>query len=630
MFSGFLRWGRRGAISRLGLTALLVSIGLLGAPVLGFAAQKPKPKPTPSAAEGTEAKPDAKAKAAADRAALQLERQAARQAERKAAEKAKAKAAAAKFAAAMAQRPERAVVEPTMTPADLDAMIASFLAKESPDAKPAPPITDADFIRRVSFDLAGVPPTAEEVEAFVADKSPDKRARLIDARLADPDFARNWARYWREVIQYRATNPNANQVRFDEFEDWLAEQFQKNRPWDAIAQDLITATGRQDENAAVAFGLAHQSRPVEMAGEVSRVFMGVQIQCAECHNHFTDSWKREQFHEFAAFFAGSRTRRVEKNEKGKRAVFAVETLPRAGYAMPLKNEPSKKVPVAPKFFLASSESELEVPAGLPPDKLHELAASFVTGQDNPWFARSYVNRIWTVLMGEGFYEVVDDLGPERTAKGDEILYPLADQWQRGGYDVRWLFRTIVNTQAYQRRPRPTSAPGGDAPLVANRANRLRADQILEALDAALGLNVSPASNGKGNDKDKGKAAKPAPPRQAAARTAFNNLFGVDPSVDAEEVLGTIPQALFLMNSGIVHNRTMARPATELGQILKRTKDDKAAVDELYLLVLARRPNKDEAKICADHLTEAGEKDRGEAFEDIYWSLVNSTEFLSRR
>jgi len=627
MFSGFLRTGRRGALPRLGWTALLASVGLLGGAALGFADEKPKPKPAPASAK----------KAAAEKTARQLERQAARKAERQAAEKANEKASkkaeAAKFAAAMAERPARTVVEPTLTSSELDALIAGHLAKNSPDVRPAPPTSDAEFIRRVSFDVAGVPPTAEEVEAFVSDRRPNKRARLVDALLADADYAQNWARYWREVIQFRATNPNAGQVRYAELEDWLASQFRENRPWDEIARDLITATGRNDENGAVSFGIAHMGKPVELAGEVSRVFMGVQIQCAECHNHFTDSWKREQFHEFAAFFAGSRVRRVEKPAAGKRAVFAVETQPRARYAMPVKNDPTKKVPVSPKFFLVSSDSAsaAEAPEGLAPAQLHELAASFVTGQDNPWFARAFVNRIWTVLMGEGFYEVVDDLGPEREAKAEEILNPLADQWQKGGYDIRWLFRTILNTEAYQRRARPSSSPVGEAQLASNRANRLRADQILEALESALGVTAPAPANDKAGGKKKAakdEAAKVGPARQAAARVVFNNLFGVDPSVDGDEVLGTIPQALFLMNGPIVHNRTQARPGTELGRILKNAPNEKAALDELYLLVLARRPTKDEAKICAEYVTAA--KDKREAFEDVYWSLINSTEFLSRR
>ncbi len=141
--------------------------------------------------------------------------------------------------------------------------------------------------------------------AFVSDRSKDKRARLADALLDSPEYARNWARYWRDVIRFHATNQAIQQVRYDILEDWLAEQFKKNAPWDEIATAMITATGRVDENGAVSFALAHEAKPVELAGEVSRIFLGVQIQCAQCHDHKTDSWKREQFHEFAAFFSGT-------------------------------------------------------------------------------------------------------------------------------------------------------------------------------------------------------------------------------------------------------------------------------------------------------------------------------------
>ena len=153
------------------------------------------------------------------------------------------------------------------------------------------------------------------------------------------------------MIKFRATNPNGSQVGYDEFEDWLAEQIAKNRPWDEIARDIITASGRNDENGAVALSLAHESQAVEMAGEVSRIFMGVQIQCAQCHDHPTDSWKRQQFHEFAAFFAGQQSRqRVEQGQPNVFEVVVDQGVPR--YTMPDKKDPQKQIPVEPKFFLA--------------------------------------------------------------------------------------------------------------------------------------------------------------------------------------------------------------------------------------------------------------------------------------
>ena len=566
----------------------------------------------------------------------------ARKAEAEARRKAREKAQAAKARpVALPKRPARTVVPPTITAAEIDDLVDARLAKDHPDVKPAPATTDAEFVRRVYLDVAGVPPTPGQFRAFLTDKAKDKRARLIDELLASPDYGRNQARYWREVIQFRASNSNQAQVRYDVLEKWLAREFDRDRPWDEIAAAMIRGQGRTDEDGAANFAAAHAASPVQLAGEASRVFLGVQIQCAECHDHKTDSWKREQFHELAAFFAGGRMKRVMKPEPGVRAVFEVSETPRARYAMPDLAHPPKTIPTKPRFFLASQTTE-PVPAGLSVAQLRELAASYITGQDDPWFARAFVNRIWTVLMGEGFYEMVDDIGPEREAVGEEVLFPLADQWSAGGFDVRWLFRTLLNTKAYQRQTRAFSTPAGATPMAAVCPSRLRADQIFENLAAALDLPrdgsaaATPAAAGKkvvktsaGNAKNAKKAAAKKPKRQPPnLRQPFGKMFGVDPSLSPDDVPGTIPQALFLMNGAIVDARVKARPDTPLGRILAEAPDDAAALNRIYLLVLSRRPAPKEREVLADYLANAG--DRKEAFEDVYWSLINSTEFLSRR
>lgn len=640
-FEAFENSGKRARIaSRIALHALAMVLALVAFAPRAIADDKPA-----EAAKSTKPSESKPGPAKSGKAAGRLLRAA------------RAGRLASKPAPPSPPRPSRTVTPPTITSADLDAKITAYLAKNSPDVAPAPATSDVEFVRRVYLDVSGSPPTPEQVRAFVADRRPNKRATMIDDLLERPEHARNWARYWREVIRFHATNQNLGQIRYDALEDWLTERLMENRPWDEIAAGLITATGRNDENGAVSFALANEAKPVELAGEVSRVFMGVQIQCAQCHDHKTDSWKQEQFHEFAAFFAGARTRRVEKPMKGQRPVFAVEPLPRTRYTRPDNDDPRKQIPVTPRFFLTTSQSSQKLPEGMTTKQLRELAASYVTGQDNPWFARSYVNRIWTALMGEGFYDVLDDIGPERVARAPEILEPLADQWQKGGYDVRWLFRTILNTRAYQRRVRATSSPAGRTQLASNCPSRLRADQIYEALGLALGLptDANPdaggrgpgkkapvaavlTSNGPGNIKKAAEAAglggatgakgQAKGARGGGLRNPFNALFGVDPSTAADEVLGTIPQALFLMNGPIVHNRTQARPGTVLGRILASSPNDRAALDALYLRVLSRRPTPKEVQVCSEHLRSVG--DRKEAFEDIYWSLLNTTEFLSRR
>ncbi len=296
----------------------------------------------------------------------------------------------------------------------------------------------------------------------------------------------------------------------------MAKRFQANTPWDTIVSGMITATGRNDENGAVALSLAHEVRPVEMAGEVSRIFMGVQIQCAQCHDHKTDAWKRLQFHEFAAFFAGMRPKQVMPGGNGQPPVIEVVAQGPRRYLMPDKDNPAKQIPIAPRFFLASGKSKTQpaLPEALAIPERRALVASYITGQDNPWFARAYINRIWYALMGEAFYEPIDDLGPERTPNAPELIGPLAEQWQKGGYDIRWLFRTILNTQAYQRRVRSTANVAGKTPFASSCPSRLRADQVFDALVQALALPLD-ANGNLALPAAKGGQGKNAQKRQAS-------------------------------------------------------------------------------------------------------------------
>lgn len=533
-----------------------------------------------------------------------------------------------------AARPKKTTTPPTLTPAQLDALVDRFL--ESTKAPPASVTTDVEFVRRVILDVTGKLPTPEQTRAFLNTHEKDKRGKLIEHLLNTPDYAANWARYWRDVIRYHATNQNVARLGFNEMEQWLTAQIAKNRPWDEVAYDLITATGRTDENGAVAFALAHEAQPVEVAGEVARIFLGVQIQCAQCHDHPNDSWKRQQFHEFAAFFAGAKSRRANPGQMPP--VFAVVQQGKPRYTMPDLKDPRTKVAVAPKFFLASNAQPL--PGGLTSAERHEIAASYVTDQNNPWFAKAYVNRVWYALMGDAFTMPVDDMGPERAVKAPEVLEALADQWRKGGYDVRWLFRTILNSKAYQRQVRSTFSASGRTPFASNSPSRLRADQIFDSLAQALkfgqnagGQNLG-AGKGPGLGKAAGKGALAAkakgvnPGRNASPRNRVQFLFGVDPSTPTDEVLGTIPQALFLMNSPVINRAIEARGGTVLGEVLAAAPDNRAALNALYLRVLAREPTAREVRTIGRYVEAVG--NRREAFEDVLWGLVNSTEFITRR
>ncbi|MCA9054751.1 MAG: DUF1549 domain-containing protein, partial [Planctomycetaceae bacterium] len=166
---------------------------------------------------------------------------------------------------------------------------------------PAPLSRDEDFLRRIYLDLAGTIPTAQEVTYFGFDSTADKRSAMVDRLLESEDFSTNWGAYLREVVFSRATETRARAAQ-GSFEKWLVEQLRENQGWDQITSDILTATGDVQEEGAAAFIFAHTGQPAELAGEVSRIFLGIQIQCANCHDHPYDDWKREQFHELAAFF----------------------------------------------------------------------------------------------------------------------------------------------------------------------------------------------------------------------------------------------------------------------------------------------------------------------------------------
>lgn len=567
----------RSGILAIALAAVAGSVGL-----------GDEPKKQDEAATATKAQTKAAAKKAAAKAAA-----------KKADQKAAGPKAETPIDLEKLGRPARAVKAPTITPADIDARLEKMLA--SSGVEPVETTNDDEFFRRLYLDLIGRLPTPEQIVQFRTNRAgrTTKRGQAIDQLLASPDFGKNWGAYWKDVIASRATNQNAGRVQgYAKLEDWMADQLNKNRPWDEIAAALITATGKYDENGATGLMLAHaegnKAVEAEIAGEVARIFLGIQIQCAECHNHPSDQWKREQFHGFASFFAGIRARTPGKDDA------VVENTPRAGYAMTDLKDPQKKTPVEPQFFLETSSAN-EIPKALSPANRRALAASFVTGQDNPWFARAFINRLWLALMGQGFYTPVDDMGPNREAIASEILDELADQWQQGGYDVKWLYRTLLNTKAYQRRVRSTFRVEGRTSFAANTVSRLRAEPIVDNLESVLGTKFG---GGRG-------------PRA---------LFNADPSTPSDEVQGTIPQALFLMNDPKLNGAITGKKSLA-AQTVAHSPNDEAAITAIYLKVLARRPTEKEGKVFFQYLHTS--RNKVEAYEDLVWALVNSAEFQSR-
>lgn len=493
--------------------------------------------------------------------------------------------------------------------------------------KPAAIADDEIFLRRVTLDLHGRLPNVGEITAFTLDPAADKRAVIVKKLLADPRYGENWSRYWRDVIMYRATEQRV-QLITGVLTDYLRDSLNNNKPWSEVATDFITAKGDGLEQGQTALIIAQEGKPEETVAEISRIFLGVQIQCAQCHDHPTDRWKREQFHELAAFFprVSSRVILTPDNRSITVAVaeFGNEPIERNGnrvrgsaeHRMPdLKDPSARGTLMTPVLFatgdrLVGSKNDAERRGTL---------AKWITKPENPYFAKAIVNRLWSELVGEGFYEPVDDMGPDRTCDAPQTLEHLATAFTATNYDVKWLFETIMATQSYQRASRSRRTPDQPA-FTANVPQRLRADQLFDNVLAALGTREPPSFGPPGG---------PGARFNRGPRASFTSVFGYDPSERRDEVSGTIPQALTMMNSQFFSGLIDGKSArTGLGRMLAEIKDDKALISELYLRTLAREPSKKEIDTCLAHI--ASVKDRADAFEDIHWSLINSTEFLYRR
>lgn len=538
---------------------------------------------------------------------------------------------------ATAEATPRRAVPCGQAAATVDALLKKELSlggKSSQEAaRPeAARVGDERFLRRVMLDLVGAIPTAEELTAFALDPTADKRTKKVEALLADPRYGTHWARYWRDVIFYRRSD-DRTLIATPAAVRYLEGEFRRNASWSEIATEMITATGLVHEEGRTAILFAQQARPEEVTAEVARIFLGIQIQCAQCHDHPTDRWKREQFHELAAFFPRVALRPTEPNNLRSLAVISDDAAFRfrgknndnryrgtAEHAMPnLKNPEAEGKVMTPTFFVSGEKIEL----GQKDADRRETLARWMTSPANEWFAKAYVNRIWSEMVGEGFYEPVDDIGPDRSCLAPETLSFLAREFAASNYDCRWLFRTICETDIYQRESRARRNATQRA-FAANVSQRLRGDQIFNSVLSVLSideasLNASRGYGGGGNPRE----------MLREPRFLFNYVFGYDPSESRDEVSGSIPQALALMNSPQLGAALKAGDKKGgIGKLLANEADDRAVTQELYLRVLAREPTAKEMKTAVAYLAKVG--NRAEGFEDLTWALLNSAEFLHRR
>jgi len=498
-----------------------------------------------------------------------------------------------------------------LTPERLDALIASELGRPWSSKQ----LSDELFLRRTSLDLIGRQPTPEEADVFLANESSGRRARLIDRLLENEEFGRNWANYWSDTISYRTPPPELTFLDYRPFEKWLADELNTDVAWNEIVAQILTGTGKVRNSPEATFVAYHGANPVRLASETARIFLSVQIQCAQCHDHPFDHWKREQFHQLAAFFARAKVKfpwndgpetEVKEKEKGE-------------YSMPNVEDPSQKGTRMNPLFLTGTGIE----AGKPDAQRRQDLAQFVTGGDNPWFTRAYVNRIWARVMGRGFTEPVDDMSGQLAPRLLPDVHDTLSEWfVLAGYDVKALFRLVMNSDAYQSALTGTPDDQQDETLAG--ATKLRGDEVFDSLVSAIDLpNYTPPV------LVPTKAVRfPPPPK--STRDLVAETFGYDPSLSKEAIARTMSQAMLLMNNIQLAAQIDADrdSGTMLSKLLAGEEDDRAALIRLFRSVMGRPPSENEIELSLEHVAAVG--DRGGAFEDLLWSLINTAEFTSRQ
>jgi hypothetical protein len=535
---------------------------------------------------------------------------------------------------------------------EIDRLVEAELAKLG--VKPAAKTNDEQFIRRVYLDITGKMPTPADVTEFLKDKAADKRARLIDKLLDSDDYARHWGQYWRSVITTRATIDFRLTQVTPAFERWMTEQLKANKSWAYITRELITAKGKvmydePNKNAQAFFLLTRRGAdaPTEIAAETSRIFLGIQIQCAQCHDHPSDVWKRKQFHEFAAYYGrykGERAIREEKKFIGVELVSA----PFGEHRMPDKDNPKSGTLMTPKFLdgkapkgAAAAGPIIEngpakgkggfgkgfpkggfggATGGMGDEARRAALADQITDKDNPWFAAAFTNRMWGEFMGQSFYSPIDDLGPQKDAMMPTVLARVSASFRGNDYDIKQLIRDIMNSETYQRQIRPTD-PADDHLLFATRNPvRMNGNALWQTLVGSIG----PFNQGG----KFGAAVPKGPFGGGGLEGQFKNEFSFDPSTKADEIEGSISQALILMNNPQINNKIKAQGTNLLARILTAYPDNNEALKVVYLRTLARRPTDRELARCNEHIKTVAS--RAEAYEDILWALINSTEFQMKR
>ena len=483
---------------------------------------------------------------------------------------------------------------------------------------PSPVCDDATFLRRVSLDIAGRLPSTAEAEAFLASKDPAKRDQLVDALLTSPDYADFFAGKWTALLKNKRDDTKDITANFA-FHSWVRDSLLANKPYDRLVRELLAATGTIADNPPVAW-YKRVKQPTEQLEDVAQLFLGVRMQCAQCHHHPFERWSQHDYYSMAAFF--SQIGRKPTATAGEDVIFH-----KRGVAQ-TENKKTKS-PVKPAGLGAPT---LEIP----PDEDPRLSlADWMGDKRNPFFAKSLVNRYWKHFFKRGLIEPEDDIRDTNPPSNPELLDALAQHFVQSGFDLKAVVRLIAQSSAYQLSAIPNQHNAVDTQNFSRfYPRRMPAEVLLDAVDQFTGARTDFA------DLPPGTRAIALPDNSYNRSSPFLKVFGRPESASVCECerasAPSLSQSLHLMNAADVKAK-LTTSGGRAERLAKDTKPEALKIRELYLAAFAREPMSHEQSVAEDYLARPRQDAAGKplapgqarrlAYEDLLWALINTKEFL---
>lgn len=473
---------------------------------------------------------------------------------------------------------------------------------------PSPVCDDHTFLRRATTDISGRIPTLEEVNAFLADASADKRSKLIDRLLEEPEFADHWANKWADLLR-----PNPYHVGIKatfNYDHWIRQSFHDRKPWDQFVRELLTARGGTFRDGSVVM-FRDRRQPEELTTLVSQLFIGVRLDCAKCHHHPFEVWGQDDFYSFAAYFS-----KIGRKGTGISApISGSEEFVFTGTSGSVTH-PVTGATMKPRPLFG------EAPPVVEGQDQRESLAAWITSPNNHLFAQVMSNRVWADLLARGFVEPVDDLRATNPPTNGPLLKALGEHFRDSGFSITELIRVVANSHVYQLSSLPNETNAADTRNYSRHyRHRLRAEVLLDAVSLVTGVP---------------QEFDAMPPDSSAKQlwthrsdSLFLDTFGrPDPNQDppCERMSdSTVVQSLHLMNSEKLYRDI----GSDNGTAKSLADSEKSAEEisaELYARVFGRKPTVEETALVTELLAAEGAV-RRQVIEDLMWAMVNSAEFV---